>query len=77
MPVVDTLTETETLWESVILFGWRTGGHPPDPEQDEVFHVPQARTYCAGNYSGIVSLSVVGPWAGCQHEHPAGLHMVS
>jgi len=31
--------------------GYQVAEHQPEPYMDEIFHVPQARAYCAGNYT--------------------------
>jgi len=31
--------------------GWQVTDKVPEPYMDEIFHIPQARAYCAGNYT--------------------------
>ena len=43
----------------IILTGWiflRINDIQAGPYMDEIFHVPQAQTYCSGNYSYVSTL---------------------
>ena len=38
--------------------------HVPEPYMDEIFHIPQARRYCAGNFSEVSVLDQRWMWCG-------------